>query len=290
MESAEEIIKKIIKEALEEDLGFAGDITSQAIIPDDLEGKAEIVAKEEGIVAGLFLADAVFKAVDGRLKFQSTLEDGKEIRKGEVIATIEGPIQSVLAGERVTLNFLSHLSGIATATRRFVDKVKRFRVSIKDTRKTLPTLRLLEKYAVRVGGGESHRFGLYDAVLIKDNHIKALGSIEETVKRARANLRKGTQIEVEAKTLVQVDEALKARADIIMLDNMNVETIKKAVLKIRAAALVEVSGGITLDNAAEIAKIGINFISVGAITQSAKALDLSLNLVQTDKGRRRTED
>lgn len=290
MESAEEIVKKVIKEALEEDLGFAGDITSQAVIPDDLEEKAEIVAKEEGIVAGLFLAEAVFKAVDDRLKFHCTLEDGREIKKGEVIATIEGLLQSILAGERVALNFLSHLSGIATTTRRFVDKVKPFRVSIKDTRKTLPTLRLLEKYAVRMGGGKSHRFGLYDAVLIKDNHIKAVGSIEEAVRRARANLRKGTQIEVEAKTLVEVDEALKARADIIMLDNMDVETIKKAVKKIRAAALVEVSGGVTLDNAGEIAKIGINFISVGAITQSAKALDLSLNLVQVDREARRTED
>lgn len=281
MESAEGIVKKIIKEALEEDLGFAGDITSQAIIPDDFEGKAEIVVKEEGMVAGLFLADAVFKSVDDRLKFQSTLEDGRKIKKGEVVATIEGPLQGILAGERVALNFLSHLSGIATATRRFVDEVKPFQVSIKDTRKTLPMLRLLEKYAVRMGGGKSHRFGLYDAVLIKDNHIKAVGSIGEAVKRARANLRKGTQIEVETKTLDQVDEALKARADIIMLDNMDIEKIKKAVSKIRAAALVEVSGGVTLDNAAEIAKIGINFISVGAITQSAKALDLSLNLVSS---------
>lgn len=283
MERAEESVKKIVKEALEEDLGFAGDITSQAIIPADLEGKAEIVAKEGGVVAGLFLADAVFKAIDGRLEFHSSFEDGGEIKKGEVVATVEGSVQSILAGERVALNFLGHLSGIATLTRRFVEKTKPFRVSIKDTRKTLPALRLLEKYAVRIGGGRSHRFGLYDAVLIKDNHIKAVGGIEEAVKRARANLRKGTQIEVEAKTLHQVDEALRARADIIMLDNVDVETIKKAVKKIRAAALVEVSGGVALDKVGEIAKIGINFISVGAITQSTKALDFSLNLVGSEQ-------
>lgn len=278
MESAEEIIKKLVTAALDEDLGFAGDITSESVIPKTQTGQAEITAKEAGVIAGLFLADAVFKHVDSKTEFACRLDDGAPVKAGQVVAAVTGRVRSILAGERVALNFLSHLSGVATLTSQFVAKAKPFGVSIKDTRKTVPTLRLLEKYAVRMGGGTSHRFGLFDAVLIKDNHIRAAGGIEAAVARAREGLRPGTKIEVEAATLTDVDHALRAHADTILLDNMGVETIKKAVRKIRAAALVEVSGGVNLENVEEIAKIGVNYISVGAITQSAPALDLSLNL------------
>lgn len=278
MESAEEILRKKIVAALEEDLGFAGDITSQAVVPADLQGRASIVAKEDGVIAGLFVAHAVFKGVDSEIKFTQKVEDGTEVKKGQTVAQIAGIVRSILAGERVALNFLGRLSGIATLTKKFVDKARLFQVTIKDTRKTTPEMRILEKYAVRVGGGKSHRFGLYDAVLIKDNHIRAAGGILSAIERARENLRPGTKIEVEVSNLADVIEALRAKADIIMLDNMDIASIKEAVKRIRAKALVEVSGGVTLDNVEDIARTGINFISVGAITQSAKALDLSLNL------------
>jgi nicotinate-nucleotide pyrophosphorylase (carboxylating) len=278
VESAEEILRKKIIAALEEDLGFAGDITSQAVVPADLQGGASIVAKEDGVIAGLFVANAVFKAVDSEIEFTQKVEDGAEVKEGQTIAQVVGTVRSILAGERVALNFLGHLSGIATLTKKFVDKARPFQVTIKDTRKTTPEMRILEKYAVRVGGGKSHRFGLYDAVLIKDNHIKAAGGIQPAIESARKNLRPGTEIEVEVEDVADVTEALRGKADIIMLDNMDVASIKEAVKSIRAKALVEVSGGVTLDNVEEIARTGINFISVGAITQSVKALDLSLNL------------
>lgn len=278
MESAEEILKKTIVDALEEDLGFAGDITSQAVVPSDLQGRASVRAKEEGVIAGLFVARAVFKAVDSEIEFIEDVEDGAEVKRGQRVAQIVGAVRSILAGERVALNFLAHLSGIATLTRKFADKARPFQVTIKDTRKTTPNIRILEKYAVRVGGGKSHRFGLYDAVLIKDNHIKAAGGILPAIEQAARNLRPGTKIEMEVDSLDDVTEALRGKADIIMLDNMDVASIKAAVRKIGAKALVEVSGGVTLNNVEEIARTGINFISVGAITQSAKALDFSLNL------------
>ena len=276
MGQAEDYLKKTVAEALTEDLGLAGDVTSQAIMPENLLGEAVIVAKEPGVVAGLFVAEAVFHALDADTDFDARVEDGDEVELDQIVARLSGNLLSILSCERVALNFLAHLSGIATVTREYVLVAARHGAAIKDTRKTTPGLRPLEKYAVLVGGGTNHRFGLYDAVLIKDNHIAAAGGIAKAVELVRENLEEALPIEVETETLEQVEEALRVGADIIMLDNMEVAEITAAVALIDGRAEVEVSGGVTMDNLALKAAAGPDFISVGAITQSAPAFDFSL--------------
>lgn len=272
-------IQDIIETALAEDIG-SGDVTTMAIADKNYEGAVEIIAKENIVVAGILIAEAVFKTLDKRIAFKPFAKDGGAVRKGKVIAKVSGKLSTLLAGERVALNFLQRLSGIATLTRMFTDKIKGFNIKILDTRKTTPGLRALEKYAVRMGGGWSHRFGLCDGVLIKDNHIAAVGSIDEAVQRARNNVPNNMLIEVEAKNLSEVKDALLAGADVIMLDNMKPAAMKQAVKIIGKTALVEASGGVNLKNIRAIAETGVDFISVGALTHSARAVDISMKVVK----------
>ena len=273
-------IQGIIETALREDIG-AGDITTTATVDKKAEGSAEIIVKEGLIVAGILIAEAVFKTVDAGIAFKAFVKDGESVKKGKTIARISGRLSSLLAGERVALNFLQRLSGIATLTSYFVAKVKGCRAKILDTRKTTPGLRILEKYAVRMGGGFNHRFGLCDGILIKDNHIAAVGSITEAVLRARENIPHNMLIEVEAKNLDEVRGAILAGADVIMLDNMKPAVMKQAVKIIGKKALIEASGGVNLQNVMVIAKTGVDFISVGALTHSARAVDISMEVVSS---------
>ena len=272
-------IQDIIETALAEDIG-SGDVTTMAIADKNDEGAVEILAKENIVVAGILIAEAVFKTIDKKIEFKPFVTDGGTVRKGKVIAKVSGKLSTLLAGERVALNFLQRLSGIATLTRLFTDKIKGFNIKILDTRKTTPGLRILEKYAVRMGGGWSHRFGLCDGVLIKDNHIAAVGSVAEAVLRARDNAPKNMLIEVEAKNLSEVKEALLAGADVIMLDNMKPAAMRQAVKIVGKTALVEASGGVNLKNVRAIAETGVDFISVGALTHSARAVDISMKVVR----------
>lgn len=270
------MVYQVIKAALKEDLG-TGDLTSRAIIPKGQKAKARIIAKETGVIAGLSVAKEVFRALDRSLRFSPKVKDGKKVKKGTVIAEVSGNARSILAGERVALNFLQHLSGIATLTNKFVTRAKGkgIRVKVLDTRKTTPGIRVLEKYAVRVGGGINHRIGLYDAVLIKDNHIKLAGGVEKAILKVR-----GMRYEVEAKTIAEAKKAIKGRANRILLDNMNIRTLRQAVKFCRKAGVkTEASGGVTLQNIRAIAKTGVDFISVGALTHSAPALDISLKII-----------
>jgi nicotinate-nucleotide pyrophosphorylase (carboxylating) len=277
-----EAIDFLVKLALAEDIG-PGDITTKAVIPDKQKAEAAILAKEAGMIAGLAIAQEVFKHIDKKIKFVPKVKDGAAVKKGKVVAVLSGPARGILTGERVALNFLQHLSGIATLTRKFKDKIKT-RVKILDTRKTIPGMRALEKYAVAAGGGCNHRFGLYDAILIKDNHIKLAGGIEKAVMAAKASKalkakRAEKGIEVEAKGISEVKAAIKARADRILLDNMSVRTLRQAVKLCKKARIeTEASGGVNLNNVRAIAKTGVDYISIGALTHSAKALDISLKI------------
>ncbi len=275
-----ESIKDFLRRALQEDIG-SGDITTNACITNSHVSRADIIAKEEFVLAGMPLVEELFHLVDPNLYFIKKLDDGSILRRDEVIATIEGKTASILKAERTALNILQRLSGIATLTRRFVEKVKDTGVRILDTRKTTPNMRMFEKYAVKVGGGLNHRMGLYDGILIKDNHIKASGGIREAVRRVRDYGTRMLKIEVEAETIEQVKEALQEGVDIIMLDNMSLREIKEAVSLIRQqnpSVMVEVSGGVSLDNIRELAETGVDFISIGALTHSAKAVDISLEI------------
>jgi nicotinate-nucleotide pyrophosphorylase (carboxylating) len=274
-----EQVEQIIATALSEDL-VSGDITTAALIAPDLEGRASILVKAEGVSAGIEVAQAVFKVVDSALTVDLLIQDGARIRRGEAIATISGKVASILQAERTALNFLCHLSGIATETARYVEAVSGLKAKITDTRKTTPGMRMLEKYAVRMGGGRSHRLHLGDWVLIKDNHWAALRSLGIGVKEAIELVRQSSslKVEVEVGNIGEAVEALDAGADIIMLDNMAVGEIKKVVELARGSTLIEASGGITLDNVRQVAEAGVDLISIGAITHSAKALDLSLEL------------
>ncbi len=269
-----EAYAEAVKRALAEDIG-AGDITTEYLGLDDTSGTAELVAKEDGIIAGLPVAEAVFRSIDPDVEFKAVVEDGAQVRKGTQIATIRGRAAALLSGERVALNFLQQLSGVATYTFMFVRAVKGSKAVIKDTRKTSPGMRALEKYAVRMGGGTNHRLGLNDAILLKDNHIDLAGGISEAVRRVREKNSK-IVIEVETRNMDEVREALDARADIIMLDNMSLQQIEDAVKLIDGKAVVEVSGNVNLLNVTHIASLGVDVISVGAITHSPDALDISM--------------
>ena len=272
-------IDKIIKQALLEDIG-TGDITTDSIIPYDLKTKGIIKTKEEGVIAGLNIANLVFKKLDSNIIFQEKIKDGAKVSRNKILAEITGPARTILKGERVALNFLQRMSGIATITSKFCQEVKDFPVRIVDTRKTTPGLRILEKYAVRMGGGCNHRFGLYDAVLIKDNHIAVAGGIKSAVNSVRKQISHTVKIEVEVENLSQLQEALEMKVDIIMLDNMNLDTMRKAVKIVKSKALIEASGGITLENVREIAQTGVDLISIGALTHSVKSLDISMEILK----------
>jgi len=269
-------VDSMIEIALAEDLG-SGDITTDHIFSFEQTGAARIVSRQPGIIAGLPLATAVFQKLDPDLNCRQLIADGEAVDAGTILAEISGRIRPMLSGERTALNFLQQLSAIATKTAAFVNKVAPYKVKIIDTRKTIPGLRALSKYAVRMGGGFNHRFGLYDAAMIKDNHIQAAGSIATAVLMLKKNLPVTTQIEVEAETLAEVKEALEAGADIIMLDNMDPDRIREAVRLVEGKTLLEASGGITLASVEEIAKTGVDLISVGELTHSIKALDISMD-------------
>ena len=265
----------IVRSALAEDIG-RGDITTEYLNIGDALGQAKIVAKEDGVIAGLPIAKAVFRELDPNVKFKSLVEDGAKVHKGTQIAELHGKASALLSGERVALNFLQQLSGIATFTYIMVRAVKGSKAVIKDTRKTTPGMRLIEKYAVKMGGGTNHRMGLHDAILLKDNHIDIAGGITEAVERVRAKNIELLPIEVETRNLDEVQEALDVKADIIMLDNMSLIDMEQAIKLIDGKAEIEVSGNVNTLNVTEIASLGVDIISVGAITHSPDALDISM--------------
>ena len=268
----------IIENALKEDIGDR-DVTTDFLFPEDGRCNAIIQAKGKGIVAGLPIAERTFRRLSNNIKWVENKRDGESIAKGDILVKIRGSKKAILAGERVALNFIQRLSGIATLTSLFVKAVEGLSVKIADTRKTVPGLRILDKYAVRIGGGHNHRMGLFDGVLIKDNHLKLMGSIGEAIKRIKKMPAVRFQIEVETSTLEQVREALAAGADTIMLDNMPLKAMRKSVEMISGRALIEASGGITLKNVRRVAETGIDIISIGSLTHSPKALDMGLYLV-----------
>jgi nicotinate-nucleotide pyrophosphorylase (carboxylating) len=271
-------INKIVENALREDIG-RGDITTNLLFPVAADCRAIILAKEPGVVAGLPVAQMVFRKLDKDIIWKEEKRDGERIEQNQIIAEISGSQKAVLTGERIALNFLQRLSGIATITSRFVEAIYGLPVKIIDTRKTAPGLRILDKYAVKAGGGHNHRFGLYDGVLIKDNHIKLAGGISQAVKCVREKAVDQARIEVEASSIEQAKEALESGADVIMLDNMPVKMMKEAVSLINGKALIEVSGGVTLENVRMIAELGVDFISIGFLTHSPRALDIGLYVV-----------
>ncbi len=271
-------VEKIIDLALEEDVG-KGDLTTELLFTENIACNAEIRCKESGVLAGLLIASEVFRKLDSSVEFSDFKSDGDTIAPGDVIMNITGSQKHILTGERLALNILQRLSGIATTTSTYVKAVEGHNVKIIDTRKTVPGMRVLSKYAVRVGGGYNHRIGLSDGILIKDNHIKLAGGIKQAVEKIRQNLGSDLKIEVETSRLDQVEQSLKAGADIIMLDNMPDDLMKEAVCMIGGKALVEASGGITLERVRKVAELGVDLISVGALTHSAQALDISLDMV-----------
>lgn len=273
-------IDKTLINALKEDLG-SGDVTTAALIPIDHVSEALLIAKGDIVLAGLPVAERVFQLVDNSLKFRALKKEGSLVRKGSIIARIKGKTASLLIAERTALNILQRMSGIATLTNEYIKAVRGVKVDITDTRKTAPGLRFFDKYAVSMGGGRNHRYGLYDGVLIKDNHIAAAGGVGKAVKMARLKAHHLLKIEVEVRNIAEVSEALSAGADVIMLDNMDVKLMKKAVGIIRLKnpdALIEASGNMNLGNIREVAETGVDLISVGALTHSAPAADLSLQI------------
>lgn len=272
-----ENVRNILRYAIEEDVG-CGDITSQFVVSEEKMAKAIILSKGNFIVAGIPFVQEVFRLVDKDLDLRVFYNDGSRVKKGDIIAEVNGRARTILTCERVCLNLLQRLSGIATLTAAFVEKVKGLNVKIVDTRKTTPSLRFLEKYAVRVGGGYNHRFGLYDGILIKDNHIEAAGSITAAIKAAKEHHHL-SKIEVEVENLNDLKEALKGGADIVMLDNMTIEEMKESVKLAKGKVILEASGNINLNNVRAIAETGVDLISVGAITHSAPAVDISMKIV-----------
>lgn len=266
--------QKLIDLALQEDVGD-GDITTDNIVPSGMRRKAYMVAKSDGVVAGLPVAEMVFRKLDPDLIWDEIVQDGAKVEKGDVLVKFEGTYRALLTGERTALNFLQRLSGIATMSAKYADAVKDFQTVILDTRKTLPGFNKLDKYAVKTGGASNHRHGLHDMAMIKDNHIQVAGGITAAVKAVRSGVNMGIKIEVETTTLDQVQEAIDAGADIIMLDNMDNETMRRGVLLIDGRAKVEASGNITLERLREVAATGVDFISIGALTHSVSAMDIS---------------
>lgn len=276
----ESYIKKIIRRALDEDIQ-TGDVTTQAVIPVSVLGKGKFLVKASGVIAGLNVVKNVFEMIDDKTGYKVLIQDGEKVNVGDVAAEVEGKASSILTAERTALNFLQRMSGIATLTNNFVEKIKHTKAGILDTRKTVPGLRLLDKEAVKLGGGKNHRIGLFDMFLIKDNHIEIAGSITNAVNACREFQQKknsNLKIEVETKNLEEVKEALSCYVDIIMLDNFKTDFMKKAVTLINGKCLVEVSGNINIENVKEIAETGVDFISVGALTHSVKVLDISLEV------------
>ncbi len=275
-------VERIVDAALVED-GARDDVTTSALVPPEQPGRAAIIAKEDGVLAGLPVARAVFGALDGQLRFTLCLPEGASIESGDQIATVEGVLAAILSGERVALNFLQQLSGVATATHRLVTAVAGLPVKILDTRKTTPGLRVLERYAVRVGGGTNHRFNLSDGLLIKDNHIAATTdrdlSLVQIIEQARKSAPSGMLVEIEVTTVEEARQALDGGADVILLDNMSVPDMGQAVQEAKGRALTEASGGITIENVRQVAETGVDRISIGALTHSAPALDMSLELL-----------
>jgi nicotinate-nucleotide pyrophosphorylase (carboxylating) len=275
------LLEPVVAAALREDLPW-GDLTTEALFPAGTRARAEVLVKRPGVLAGLEVFGAVFRYLDPQARLEVYSPDGTEVQAGTVAAVVEADARALLAGERVALNFLNHLSGVATLTRRFVRAVEGLPCRIVDTRKTTPGLRLLEKYAVRAGGGANHRFGLSDGVLVKDNHLALLRrqgvSLEEALRRLRHRVPHGVRVQVEVTDLEQLDEVLSAGADAVLLDNMPLEALREAVARCRGRAVTEASGGITLENVRAVAETGVDLISVGALTHSAPALDVSLEL------------
>lgn len=271
-------IQSLIETALKEDIG-SGDITTDNLVAPDVRGHGLIIAREKAVIAGLDIAYRVFEQLDPEIIFKPECKDGDTLMDGGIVLKVEGKLRSLLMGERTALNFLQHLSGIATHVRSYVDRLANKKVRLVDTRKTTPGLRVLEKYAVRVGGACNHRMGLYDGVLIKDNHIAACGGITKAVKHIRNNVSHLIKIEVEVSGLDEVKEAVGAGADVIMLDNMDFGWIKQSIEYIDKRALVEVSGRITLKSLNRLADVGVDIISVGALTHSARSIDLSMRIL-----------
>lgn len=274
----ESLYRDVIERALREDLGEAGDLTSEAVITRGAVATGVVVARHAGVIAGLEVVGAAFAAVDTGVEVEYRCADGERVGAGTVLASVTGSARSVLTGERTALNLLGHLSGVATATAAFVARVTGTKARIADTRKTTPGLRALEKYAVRMGGGINHRFGLFDAVMIKDNHLIVAGGVAAAVAAVRRRVGHLVKIEVEVTTLAQLAEVIDAGADVVMLDNMDLATMGEAVRRVAGRLVVEASGGITLENVVDVAATGVDVISVGWITHSAPALDVALDL------------
>jgi len=272
-------IDSIIDAALREDMP-QGDITSESIIPVDSRARAIILAKENGILAGMDVARRVFEKIDPGVKFKKEKNDGQKFCGGETLAVLQGSSISLLKGERTALNFLQRMSGIATTTGMFVQALEGTEAKILDTRKTTPGLRALEKYAVKMGGGQNHRQNLSEMVLIKDNHLKLVGSISEAVKRAKERIAPGIKVEVEATCLAEVQEAVRAGADMVMLDNMRIDKMKEVIKWVEGKVPLEASGSVTLEKIKEIAALGIDFISVGSLTHSYKSVDISMEFLE----------
>jgi len=271
------LVDRIIENALDEDIG-PGDITTSAIVDPELKGEARLSAKEELVLAGMEIFSRVFSLLDPGITVESQFRDGDMVRDGSMIARLKGPLKGILVGERTALNFLQHLSGIATLTKRYVEKTYPATVHVIDTRKTMPGLRILEKYAVRAGGGSNHRFGLFAGILIKDNHIAAAGSISKAVERLKSRVPHTLCIEIEVTDIKGLEEAIKAGADAVLLDNMSLEEMGKAASIAEGRVILEASGGVTLESIGEIARTGVDLISVGALTHSARSVDISLTV------------
>ncbi len=272
------LVEEAVRAALAEDLGRAGDVTTQAIIPASAKARAAIVARDSGVVAGLAAARAAFALTDPEILFEAQATDGARVEPGTPIALVSGPARAILSAERVALNFLGRLSGVATLTARYVSAVAGTSARICDTRKTTPLLRAFEKYAVRCGGGVNHRFGLDDAVLIKDNHLAVAGGVIPALRAAKANVGHLVKVEIEVDTLDQLREVLDEGADAVLLDNMTLDDLGRAVALVGGRMICEASGGVTLSSVAEIAKTGVDLISVGALTHSAPAFDVGLDM------------
>jgi nicotinate-nucleotide pyrophosphorylase (carboxylating) len=272
------LIEDVIDRSLAEDLGRAGDITTLATIPASARARAVIAARESGVIAGSDLAIAAFRRLDQSIRFDTHVADGVSVSKGDVALAIEGPARAILSAERTALNFMGRLSGIASLTARYVEKIKHTKARIVCTRKTTPGLRAFEKHAVRAGGGFNHRFGLDDAILIKDNHIAVAGGVTKALRAAKAFAGHLVKIEIEVDTLDQLDEVIREGADVVLLDNMTPAHLKDAVARVQGKMLTEASGGVTLETVTAIAESGVDMISVGALTHSAKVLDLGLDI------------